>query len=229
MLRELVAWLSDPDLDHRARVVTGDPGSGKSAVLVRLVTLAEPEFRRRLPQSVLTGIPAGTVPPVGIVDVAIHARNKTLIDMLHRLTTAVGSDEPAAGTSLPTPEEQVNRLVNQLLSQQRQRVVVLDALDEAADPDQLVTQLLQPLLDNAPGSGLRLLVGTRRPLETLGKRIVILNLDDPEYLNEADLVEYVTRVLLAEHDPDQATPYRGRRKLADQLARQLLVAPRSPF
>ena len=40
-LAELTGWLTDPAADTRLRVVTGDPGSGKSAVLGRLVTLAD--------------------------------------------------------------------------------------------------------------------------------------------------------------------------------------------
>jgi hypothetical protein len=82
VLRELVTWLSDPDLDHRVRVVTGDPGSGKSAVLARVVTLAQPEMRQRVPQAVLTAAPAGTLPPPGAIDAAVHARNKILTDVL---------------------------------------------------------------------------------------------------------------------------------------------------
>jgi hypothetical protein len=230
VLRELVAWLGDPDLDHRARVVTGDPGSGKSAVLARLVTLADRATRQRVPQSVLTEAPPGTVPPVGGIDVAIHARNKTLTDVLTALTAGIGVLEPDAGVTPTTPDvgatttisEKVNALVDQLLARPQLRVVVLDALDEATDREQLTTVLLQPLLTTAPQSGLRLLVGTRRPLvEALGQHVVTLDLDDPAYMDEADLAEYVIRVLLAEHDPDQPTPYRGRRELAQQVARAI--------
>lgn len=38
-LRDLTGWISQPADDPRMRVVTGDPGSGKSAVLGRLVLL----------------------------------------------------------------------------------------------------------------------------------------------------------------------------------------------
>ena len=220
VLRELVTWLGDPDLDHRARVITGGPGSGKSAVLARLVTLAHPEAGRRVPGSVLTSAPPGTVPPVGGVDVAIHACNKTLADVCAALTAGTGVIEEHSGIASSTPEQQVNELVNQLLALPQRRVVVVDALDEATDPEQLTSQLLEPLLASAAQSGLRLLVGTRRPLvDALGSRIVVLDLDDPEYLDETDLAEYVTRVLLVEHDPDQVTPYRGRQELAEQVAR----------
>jgi len=45
-LAELAAWLADPD--PPARVVTGDPGSGKSAVLGRLVVLADTPLNHAL-------------------------------------------------------------------------------------------------------------------------------------------------------------------------------------
>jgi hypothetical protein len=94
VLRQLVGWLSDPDLDHRARVVTGDPGSGKSAVLARLVTLADPAVRQRVPQSVLTAAPPGTLPPIGSVEVAIHARTRLWLMCLPHWPPALGSSRP---------------------------------------------------------------------------------------------------------------------------------------
>jgi hypothetical protein len=45
-LRELAVWLSAKHSDGRARVVTGGPGCGKSAVLARVVTLADPTYRK---------------------------------------------------------------------------------------------------------------------------------------------------------------------------------------
>ena len=45
-LAELSGWLADPAADIQLRVLTGDPGSGKSAVLGRLVTLADTSAAR---------------------------------------------------------------------------------------------------------------------------------------------------------------------------------------
>jgi hypothetical protein len=47
-LRELTDWLEHQRADGAVRVVTGGPGSGKSAVLARLVALADPQYRARV-------------------------------------------------------------------------------------------------------------------------------------------------------------------------------------
>lgn len=77
-LRELVAWLGT----NRGGlcVVTGDPGSGKSAVLGRLVALVEPKRWREL------GImPAGTVPPEGSIDLTVWARGLTMGELIEEI------------------------------------------------------------------------------------------------------------------------------------------------
>src|SRR6185312_9905089 len=44
-LSQLVAWLiAAPDPADNVRVITGGPGSGKSAVLARLVTMSDPQY-----------------------------------------------------------------------------------------------------------------------------------------------------------------------------------------
>ena len=81
VLTELVTWLTSAATAGKARVITAGPGSGKSAVLGRLVTLSDPEYRPRAPLG--DALPA-SIPPVGLVDVAIHARHKTLRRMSRR-------------------------------------------------------------------------------------------------------------------------------------------------
>jgi WD40 repeat protein len=205
VLRELVAWLRDPDADHKARVVTGDPGSGKSAVLARLVTLADPKIRAT---AVLEGAAPGTIPPEGAISVAVHARNHTLGDLVTLLAAGLG-------VTASTPEE----LTAALTAQPRRRAVIIDALDEAIAPEEVADKLLRPLLDVASRAGLRLLLGTRRPLlDALGPKIRPLDLDDPAYLELADIVGYVTQVLLATHESGPPTPYQDQPQIAEQVA-----------
>ncbi len=131
VLTELVMWLTSPAVDGKARVITAGPGSGKSAVLGRLVTLSDPDYRTRVP---LGDVAPESIPPEGLVDVAIHARQKTLKDCL---------DEIASKTGAPSTSPEV--LVDGLAHEGRTRVIVLDALDEAVEPHEIARRLLRPL------------------------------------------------------------------------------------
>ena len=72
-LSQLVGWLTTPpSATDNLRVVTGGPGSGKSAVLARLVTLSDPRYRARLPTPLPADDPVADL-PIGAIDVAIHA------------------------------------------------------------------------------------------------------------------------------------------------------------
>lgn len=205
MLQELVTWLTaSSGGDSKARVVTGKPGSGKSAVLGQLVILSDPEHRAK---ALSADAPAGTVPPQGCIDVSVHARGMTVADVVD--TIALAAEVEAA-----SPED----LLLGLQDQDRRLVVVVDAVDEAAAPDELASKLLNPLAATH-GTGIRLLVGTRpHVLYRLGTAIEVLDLDDPAYLDPADLVEYTRRCLLLEGDPDVPTPYRGQPVVAAQVA-----------
>ena len=145
--------------------------------------------------------PPESIAPEGLVDVALHARQKTLKDCL---------DELASSTGAPATSPEV--LVDGLAREGRTRVIVLDALDEAIEPHEIARRLLRPLT-SVPS--VRLLVGTRREtlaglpgdlLDALGPAVVTLDLDDPKYVQPADLAEYVRRRLLAQDDPTRPSP-----------------------
>ncbi|MFI0405731.1 hypothetical protein [Actinomadura sp. 3N508] len=182
-LGELTRWLSDPAAGT-LRVVTGGPGSGKSAVLARLAVLSDPGQRSTVP---LDGVPAHTVPAAGSIDVPVHARGKTAGQILAALAAA-------AEVNATTPGE--------LLRGVRQRgglVAIIDAVDETVDPDHVVTWLLRPLIRGAEPGGLRLVLGTRKHLV---HRLVraeqpeqALDLDAPEYADGPSLRRYATRCL----------------------------------
>ena len=123
--------MTAPQHDGKARVITGGPGSGKSAVLARLVTLSDPEYRKKVP---LEGIPRETISPEGLIDLAILAKGKMLKDCL-------ASIAQMAGTEATQPE----LLVDALARQGKRWVILLDALDEASDPHEIARKLLRPL------------------------------------------------------------------------------------
>jgi WD40 repeat protein len=225
VLQRLVDWLSGPDTDYRARAVTGDPGSGKSAVLGRLVTLADPKAREL---AVRHEVEPSTVPPVGSIDVAIYARNHATADVLAALADGLKIQ------AITVPE-----LLEAVGTKPRHRVVVIDGVDEAADPRDLVTGLIRPLLEHAPRASLRLLLGIRRPLvDALGPHTVVLDLDDPSYFKQDDVADYVAKILLRTEArppspgerPQQppgrgrtalTSPYTGRPELARTVARAI--------
>ena len=72
-LRTARTWLLDDG--PAALVVTGDPGSGKSALLARLHVLATADLRRRVPA--VHTLPDDTVPPDGSITRFVHARGMT--------------------------------------------------------------------------------------------------------------------------------------------------------
>jgi WD40 repeat protein len=170
VLRTLVGWLTAPEPDSRMCVVTGSPGSGKSAVLSRLVTLSDPAYRRLVP---LEGVPEATIPPVSSIDAALHAKGKTLGDLADSLAAALGLGNA-----------EVPLIVDELSRRAARVVIVVDALDEAIEPVEITRRLLHPLV-SVPA--VRLLVGTRREyLSTLGPSRDPIDLDHPDYLDPAD-------------------------------------------
>ncbi|TMR20750.1 WD40 repeat domain-containing protein [Nonomuraea turkmeniaca] len=214
VLRELTGWLAAaPGADHRARLVVGDPGSGKSAVLGRIVTLSDPALRPAVPLQVLAEAPPGTLPPVGCVRAAVNAQGKTPAQVATEIAAAL---ELSAGT----PAELAAALAERELEPAG---IVVDAVDEALEPAKLVYELLEPLAAGAARTGVRLLVGTRpgtdrHLVRRFGNAAIELDLNNPDYSELGDLVTYVRRCLMAEDDPDVPSPYRDRPDLAATVA-----------
>jgi WD40 repeat protein len=189
-LRDLVGWLRDSG-ELSVRVVTGGPGSGKSAVIGRLAVLSDPGWRRTVP---MEDLPPDTIPPEGSIAAAIHARGKTTAQILAAVCEA-------AGVRAETPADLIRELHGRRLT------VVIDAVDEALDPGGLVSAVLRPLVKTGPAEGLRLLLGTRpHLLESLGLVGTPVNLDDQRYADPESLYEYVRRGLTA-YSP--LSPYRS--------------------
>jgi WD40 repeat protein len=213
-VRELVAWLAAPP-DGKARVVTGPPGTGKSAVLARLVTLSDPVQRARMSAAgALDGVAPDVVPAAGSIAVAVHARGKTLPGLVTAIAASLGEQI-----------DDVNALAEKLRERAAPFTIVVDALDESAEPRIIARELRQKI---ATLPTVRLLVGTRadvttgtggRRVPSLGSAAIEIDLGESAYLDERDIEEYVTRLLLAEQEPTRPTPYRGRVDLARQIAR----------
>ncbi|MFF0384687.1 AAA family ATPase [Streptomyces sp. NPDC004286] len=211
-------------------VVTGSAGSGKSALLARLVTLSDPDFLADPDlYSLAQALPEDVRPAEGAVDVAVLARAKTSLVLLQDLFAACG---------LPLPEGDTPLLPDLLqhLEARGPVTVVLDGLDEAADPAACITDVVLPL---ARSRRVRLLLGIRSSIgfdgyatdldeeadQLLSTLLGALQEDTFEDIphevlrtdhsdSRADITAYVTSLLLS-----GKSPYRDRANTAQATAR----------
>lgn len=170
-------------------------GSGKSAVLGRLIDLASPQRWSEWISSGATGAELGTAPPSGLTITPVYARGRTIDEVAAQIAASLGVEETTASGLLAA--------LRNSWRPRRSTVVVVDGVDEADDPYGLIADLLRPLARAAGRIRLRLLVGMRRGdgnklLQEFGQLAVILDLDTPAYLDMADIQGYVRRTLLAE-------------------------------
>ena len=217
-LTRLVAWLTASEGDGKARVVTGSPGCGKSAVLGRIVAPTISWYRARLDFS---DVDPATIAPEGCATAAVHVRHKRLEEVVERIADALGT--VVEGTVALLQE-----LSRRGQANSQPIVIVIDALDEAGsgtaadaagrgEPRRIARELLRPMSEIG---GVRLLVGTRRELvSSLGPAVTVLDLDSSEYRVDEDAAGYVRKVLLATKEPGIPTPYRGNDELADVVSR----------
>lgn len=221
-LTELVEWLERPSADGKARIVTGGPGSGKSALLARIVTLSHPASRGEVLAAAEREPGPGGVPPAGVVSAAVHVRHMLLNDVVRHIAQSLGCIANDAA-----------ELVEAIGHRPGKTVIVVDALDEADEKRQIVSGLLRPLADLGR---IFLLVGTRpdtaqpgRRFRGLGEAVVEIDLDTPRYIGSDDVRRYVERRLLANEEPGRATAYSANPALAHEVASAVSTRARNVF
>ncbi|MFG2440777.1 hypothetical protein [Streptomyces sp. NPDC048508] len=172
-------------------VVTGGPGSGKSALLGVTACVLHPELvpiGERIARVVEYFDP---YQPATVL--AVHARQLTLqqiADSLrHQLHQQRSIDLPqeSSAADLP-PLRDAIRAAGDVL-------VLLDALDEAADPAAVLDELILPLL--ADGVGCRVMIGTRKWWDLLPALRQYLD-EEPDAELDLDPATALDRDLLAE-------------------------------
>jgi hypothetical protein len=191
LITDVVGWLGREE--QGIYVVTGQPGTGKSAVIGWLARLADPDQRAQLAEAWLLG-PNDPVPPEGAFDAIIHVQGKTAAHVLGELALAAGA--PGAVSA--------DELADRLRERDGRLTVLVDALDEAASGQAVAcADVLRRI-----GGVLRcrVVVGTR-PDPAVGARLgrsplldtlqadVVRTLDD-EAGTEADIAGYVAARLL---------------------------------
>ncbi|MGW1520856.1 hypothetical protein [Streptomyces sp. NPDC002287] len=130
-------------------VVTGITASGKSAILGRAVTLSDARFRRSALFAAAVGhCPPETVPQEGAVTVAVTARNREALGLLKAIAQKLGVAPDPSGRD-PLSRWQLG--LRKFLGAAGDVVtIVVDSLDEAADPATVLQQVLVPLVSPLP-------------------------------------------------------------------------------
>jgi AAA ATPase domain len=216
-LRDLVGWLAnETGAEPAVCVVTGGPGSGKSALLGRLLLVAS-----RWPRRLSDGVKVQQEPqPRNGIDAFVDASRRQVEEITAEVAGRTGVGASSA-----------DELVDALVRKGRPMVLVIDGLDEANRPRQLVRDLIRPLAREGGPLGIRLLVGARPNLLPLFRAARQVDLDSPDYFSKADLADYVLGLLLEDRstgpspyreDPDIAA--RVAAAVADRAGRSFLIA-----
>ena len=219
VLSELVRWLSRPLQrgDVAGRLVTGSPGTGKSAVLSRLAVLSDAAYRVRH-RAIIAAAPSKTLPPENSIDLAVHAAGLTLAEVTSRLAAAAGVQD----------DDKPSKVVTSIINRDQALTLLIDALDEAAGGgEDIVRELLRPMALDGRHAGIRMLVGGRPHLygelgidssSGKGDAFTVLDLDAPKYFQPYDLFSSIRAQLLLEQTPTRPTPYRNKPKPAEKIA-----------
>jgi WD40 repeat protein len=216
--RDLVPWLHG--YAHGGlRVVTGSPGVGKSALLGVLVCAAHPRLRTAT-KDVWNRIEQA---PWRLDHLAaVHARQRSLAKIAGSL---------ARQLELPTASEP-EPLIESLVALPDVPVIVLDALDEANRPAEVMDALLLPLAAAVRPDGTaacRLLIGTRRwgfdPLLDLARDAdALVDLDEVDRdVLRGELETYVYELLGARPGYRDLGAVRG--AFAIEVAKALAAPP----
>lgn len=141
-------------------VVTGEAGSGKSALLGHLLLHSLPDLRGALAEGGLVpALPASALPPNNAFDEVVHLTGIDLSELVTRVADAVGlGPKPSRSSGRSGMAHDIDWLITELTARASGLTLLLDALDEAIDPLGIAHALLGRL---ARVPGVRLLVGTR--------------------------------------------------------------------
>ncbi|MCY1143027.1 hypothetical protein OWR29_33960 [Actinoplanes sp. Pm04-4] len=205
-LSVVVEWLRRPAVDDRVLVVTGSPGVGKSAVLGRVVTTADPGFRDLLP----AGDDALRA-DLGSVACAVHVKGKTALDVAVEIARAAAVRIPQS------PAELAPTLRRRLADRRTSRFnLVVDALDEAVSPEQaqqIVEDIVLPIVRTCGSVGAQVVVGTRRSddggdlVQLFGSDCEVADLDSEHYFEVEDLTAYAWATLQLTGAERMGNPY----------------------
>ena len=145
---------------HGMMIVTGDAGSGKSALLGQILLHSLPSVSGPLSAAGLTSAPsADHVPPARVFDGVVNLAEGPTEVIAARIARAAGLADPDSSATLgPAGATGASRLLTQLEQRERPLTLLLDGFDESPEPETLASALLRPL---AALPQVRVLIGTR--------------------------------------------------------------------
>ena len=228
-LQAITSWLDRSQIDRRVLVVTGSPGTGKSAVLGRIVTTADPHELSQLPSSD-TAVRASP----GSVACAVHAKGKTALEVATEIARA-------ASAALPDRVEDLAPALRAALAGRKDRRfnVIVDSLDEAASAAQtrtIIAKVILPIAETCGDTGLQVVAGsrsgvTKNVLASFGSPVEVIDLDNARFFDKEDLAAYALATLKLAGGERPGSPYADEdiaRPIADRIAeianRNFLVA-----
>jgi WD40 repeat protein len=216
VLGEIAGWLGDPEPKVGARVVTGGAGAGKSSVIARIVMGADPDEEVTIESD-------PPPPPIDPIAVAVLCREDGRGLELQEIVSRIARWTDVAAK---TAEGLIAALEQKARATRRVPTIVVDQLDEAARPHDLISLLLRPLAERGAA---RILVGLAKEYDDVlpaafGDTAEVLDLD--RYADNEDLQNYVERLLLRHGDPYQegSETTRVATEVAGQTSPLFLVA-----
>lgn len=242
LMRRLIAFTRG---EPGVLLVTGGAGSGKSAVLSRLVTLSDTDFRAAYAARIAQIAPE-LLPDEGAVDVAVLATGKNALEILAQICGAVGAID---ASSPPSSIAEARAAWDQWISTRATTLtIVVDALDEASNPTEIVTNALQPLIGGRHHHPVRLLVGVRctggvtpadSPRDGLNRQLVAqlhtsldadptddhLQVDQAPWWQVGDVEDYVASILLG----TEGSPYQNQPEAVSAIARLVAGGSKESF
>ncbi|MFC1439732.1 hypothetical protein ABUW04_15850 [Streptacidiphilus sp. N1-10] len=149
---DVTQWLAEHD--QGVIVVTGAPGTGKSALLGRMAVLCDTRSQAACRVLGLLDGDGGRLPPVSTFDAVVHIKNLRVGDVARSIADQLGVD-------LTVSSSPPRDLVMALHDSERAVTVLADALDEAEDGEEVfIARDVLRAIASLPGC--RVVIGTRR-------------------------------------------------------------------